>query len=500
MITIKRAAQDYGITVEHAENAAFTIKYFELTAESTACILWFCILNKQNQGIPGVRLMTTNGGEILTDPSKPDGYTDVGMGGDSAYFPKEGQSGPHSAWVHGATSDIVHGLGWDGSTDHQSLITIWEGEGGVEMPYELIGFGDLNLHEHFRNAGVTIYDDQKYGVVELWARSGEDKPFPFEVTVRKKDGSPAVGKVLKLKRDGGESGAWDYETDAQGCAIIHMDDTFKYAVPGDTHYSIQVGMGDGGSDVVAFGWVAKQRRWFDVVFQARGAVELPGKPQIEVVDTASTSVMLDIECEGADMISYTIDTPDYHDDGEWTDPPMMLSGLQPATTYHLKVWGSNTAGDGPDKEFDFTTLEEQGDVPPPVENLRLISKYNISLGIGWDASPSAGGYFIMGPHGELETTALEYKAGGLEPGTAYHFSVSAGNEHGWSEPTMLIATTLISEMGCEEALIRIEAKLDHLAGVQAEGFDVLYAKMSVAIEELTKVVAELKRIEGCVCE
>jgi len=497
MITVDQAAQDYGITVERVPDAAFTIKHFELTGESVACVLWFCILNKQNQGIPGVRLMTTNGGEILTDPSKEDGYATVGMGADSAYFPAEGQSGPHSAWIYEATSDIVHGLGWDGSTNHQSLITIWEGEGGIEMPYELIGFGDLNLHDHFRNAGVTVYDDQKYGVVELWARSGEGKPFPFEVTVRKKDGSPAVGKVIKLKRDGGVGGAWDCVTNTQGCTIIHMDDDFKYAVPGDTHYSVQVSMGDGGSDVVAIGWVAKQRRWFDVVFQVRGAVELPGKPQIEVADITSTSVVLDIECEGADTISYTIDAPDYHDDGEWTDPPVTLGGLQPATTYHLKAWGTNAAGDGPDAEIEFTTLG-QSEAPGPVENLRLTSQYQTSLGIAWDASPGATIYQVMGPNGEATTTLPEYEAVGLEPGTLYHFFVSAGNEHGWSDPVPLEAETSQSGSGCQCAAELEEIGIG-LSQIE-DKINVLMEKMGVAAEELPKVVAELKRIEESCCE
>ena len=48
------------------------------------------------------------------------GDTGFGMGGGAYYWPDQGQTGPHAAWIHGADtrSDLVLGLGMLAATNH----------------------------------------------------------------------------------------------------------------------------------------------------------------------------------------------------------------------------------------------------------------------------------------------------------------------------------------------------------------------------------------------
>ena len=476
MITVEQAARDYGVTVERVKDAVFTVKEFILTPLSTACVLWFRIKESGGKGIPGVRVMVINGGETLSNPSKENGETDVGMGGGSAYFPKEGQSGPHSAWISGATSDIVHGLGWDGSTDHQSLITIWEGEGGMTEDYELIDFGELNLYDHFREAGVEVNKEVKYGVTQLIGTSGSDEPFPLEVQVKNAKGKPAIGVLIKVKRDGGEGGVWDYFTDANGYAVIYMDEGWKYPVPSMPSYCIHVGQGYGNSDIVKVGWVQNQKRWFNVVFQERGSA-LPEKPILSDLLVSNDYASVKYKSENATALGYTLDGPDYHKDGEVIPGEGLLTmqNLQPATAYVLKAWGINEYGDSPDEFLEFETLEEQG-VPESVQNLQITDKSAHSLVLEWESD--AYTFKIESPGGVFQIQDRIFISANLLEETPYNYIVYAGNEVGWSTGVEIWGETLPETTGeclCHDDLVTIGRKLD-------------------------TIIDELKRIEGgCTC-
>lgn len=505
MLTIREADEQYGVTVEHAEGAVFTVKGFILTGVHMASALFFKIQEPGGKGVPGLHVRITNGGENISNPTKEDGITDMGVGGGSWYDPTDGQSGPHCAEVMEGPSDRVCGLGyWD---DHQSLITVWQGENGMTEPYELVDFSELNMHTHFREAGVQVDEGTKYGVTHLIAKGGGDKPFPFRVRVLKKNGVPAPGVILKLKKHGGAGGVWPYTTDEDGYTTIFMDDDFKYAVPGKPKYCIHVGKGMGGSDVIAFGWVAGERRWFDVVLQARG--EKPERPVLSNLEVSAIEFYVVIASEGADSRHYTLDGPDYHKEGEAGESALYVSDLQASTRYTLKVWGRNAAGDGPDAELEFTTLDED-ERPASPENLRVAYTTRTTLSIGWDTSAGATVYRVETDGHEYSTDLASYTVAGLLPDTTYTVSVAAGNEHGWSEwSTTSGKTQPESENGCRCAaeLEELEIKLDQIKGVVdiiKEGQDELAAfiqqKMTVAAEELPKVVAELERIDGECCD
>lgn len=378
------------------------------------------------------------------------------------------------------------------------------------MPYELVDFGPLNMHTHFREAGVQIDESAKYSVTHLIAKGGGDKPFPFEMVVRKKNGSPAPGVVLKLKKHGGAGGVWSHTTDGDGRVTIFMDDIdFKYAVPGKPKYCIHVGKGAGGSDVVTFGWVAGERRWFDVIFQARGGepTEMPGKPVLSDLNVGMTEFYVAIVSEGADSLHYTLDGPGYHKDGEAGESALYRSDLQPSTSYALKIWGRNTAGDSPDTELAFTTLDEApGEVPSPVTDLRVSYTTRITLTLQWDTSAGARVYRVETNGHEYSTSLTSYIIAGLLPDTTYTMSVAAGNEHGWSEWSTTSGKTQPEQgSGCQcgaeledlgVQLNEIKAVVEVIKEGQDELAVFIQQKMTVAAEELPKVVAELERISG----
>lgn len=391
---------------------------------------------------------------------------------------------------------------------------IWfSSPGGEEngMPYELVDFGPLNMHTHFREAGVQVDEGTKYGVTHLIATAADkdDKPFYFEVVVRKKNGKPAPGVILKLKKHGGVGGVWPHTTDEDGCVTIFMDDDFKYAVPGKPKYCIHVGKGAGGSDVIAFGWVAGERRWFDVIFQARGDVDLPEKPLLSSLDVGATEFYVGIVSEGADSLHYTLDGPGYHKEGEAGESALYRSDLQPSTLYALKVWGRNAAGDSPDAELVFTTLDEEpGETPLPVTDLKVSYTTRITLTLQWDASIGATVYRVGTDEHEYSTDKTNYTIAGLLPDTIYMVSVAAGNKHGWSEWSTTSGKTQ-PDSGCQciaeledlgIQLDEIKAVVDTIKENQDELARFAQEKMTVAAEELPKIIDELKSIEECVCE
>ena len=388
MLTIEQAATGYGVTViRAAEPEAFRVIGFELTGEHVACTLFHRIINATYDPLPGVRVRVINGGDKVTFPSNAEGWTDMAMGDNqSAYWPEHGDSGPYSAEIYGGPSDNVHGLGWFHGTDHMSLITIWQapGEGAGDMTVQVVDeqgnpLSEYKFQELFRFAGVVTYADQRFECVKLiWRQARKaDMPHPLTVTVLDKAGNPLSG--IEVNATLGPS----VETGADGRAVFWMGDPWRYSVPSEPAGAVGVNKRrDGGSDAVKVGWVMGEHRWLDVVLQER-ATGVPSLPAFHGLAVSSRSFSVGVQCAGASTVGYTLDGPDYHDEDRLAlgeNGTLLVSyALQPETTYHLKCWGRNAAGDGPDAPLEFTTLEEVPG-PEPTDLAEALGRIKASAG------------------------------------------------------------------------------------------------------------------------
>lgn len=56
----------------------------------------------------------------VSGPTNVNGDVGFGMGGGAYYWPNQGQTGPHAAWIYGTDtcSDLIHGLGMVAATNH----------------------------------------------------------------------------------------------------------------------------------------------------------------------------------------------------------------------------------------------------------------------------------------------------------------------------------------------------------------------------------------------
>ena len=371
MLTLDQAATEYSVTVIRVENAEYRIIGFERT-EGPA-VLFFKVIDQEGAPEAGQRVLVINGGDQITNPTNEHGITDLPMGAGSWYDPAEGQ-GPHRALLHEVECDVVHGLGMvhhgGAGTNHVSLMTIWQKTGGGnDMNVQVVDeqgapVSDHDFRQLFQHAGVVPYEDQRFACVKLiWRQSNRDsKPHPLTITVLDTAGNPIESIGLVVSRDGvpADSGT----TRPDGTRTFQMDDDWRYSVPSEPAWAVGINKReDGGSDAVKVGWVHRQHRWLDVVFQERGGVEKPGKPEFGEQSIHIGALQVPIECEGADSLHYSLDGPGYHKGGE-TPLHGLFVGLTPSTTYTLKVWGRNDAGDGPDAYLEFTTLAD--DDPPPV--------------------------------------------------------------------------------------------------------------------------------------
>ncbi len=246
-----------------------------------------------------------------------------------------------------------------------------EGEGGDmgDVEYDLPDGFDMDTH--FRHARVEPRPGPGYHVTKLTAVGVERRRDDKMLTVTFKDsaGSPVVGARVKLCT----YGAWERArlTDEDGQICYDMgdgdDESWWYAVPGEPAHAIApFASGDLIGDTVVVGVVKGRWDWLNIEYQWSGDENvLPGKPELDNLRVGATEFYVDIVSENADSRHYTLDGPDgWNRSDEAGESALYVSGLVPSTAYHLKVWGRNEAGDGPDEFLPFTTLAE--DEPPPV--------------------------------------------------------------------------------------------------------------------------------------
>lgn len=114
-----------------------------VTGPATAVVR---VLDENGVGVPGVKVVWSwpdapslpgagydNRGIIV--PTKEDGRSEWSMGLGAYYFPKEGQIGPHQAWIYGGASesDYIDGFGMLGQTNHDHF-DVEMRPGGVTPP------------------------------------------------------------------------------------------------------------------------------------------------------------------------------------------------------------------------------------------------------------------------------------------------------------------------------------------------------------------------------
>ncbi len=154
--------------------------------------------------------------------------------------------------------------------------------------------------------------------------------------------------------------------------------------------------------------------------------------------------------------SYGSKTSEYGP-GYWTDAfpqHILVSGLNPNTTYHFRLVARNVAGTSHANDLTFTTLAK----PPAVTTMTATNVTHDSAQLNGSVNPNGGSttyYFEYGTTANYGSKTNNANAGsgtsavsvnspitGLSPNTTYHFRVVATNNGGTNSGNDLIFTTL----------------------------------------------------------
>jgi chitodextrinase len=134
---------------------------------------------------------------------------------------------------------------------------------------------------------------------------------------------------------------------------------------------------------------------------------------------------------------------------------MLLTGLSPATTYHFRAKSTDPSGNGPSASeiSTFTTLFVPDLVPPRISNVTVTGITDSLAIVSWmtdKQSTSAVEFGLALPYARMVSSdafSLIHSAvlPGLQPGTSYHFRVSAkdmaGNGPAYSPDATFTTTT-----------------------------------------------------------
>lgn len=122
----KREFGNFPITVGGSPAAQHVSEVQAITGPST---FRFGVFDASGNPVPGIKVVfwwpdapacPGAGYEEhgVVGETKETGYADFAMGGGAYYFVDQGQIGPHKAWIYGAGSDQVGGIGMLGGTEH----------------------------------------------------------------------------------------------------------------------------------------------------------------------------------------------------------------------------------------------------------------------------------------------------------------------------------------------------------------------------------------------
>ncbi|WP_449011853.1 fibronectin type III domain-containing protein [Paenibacillus taichungensis] len=109
-----------------------------------------------------------------------------------------------------------------------------------------------------------------------------------------------------------------------------------------------------------------------------------------------------------------------------------VEGLNPGTMYTISVSGINASGEGVSRNAGYLSL------PAAPGNFNSIQIEEKSIKLGWDSVTSAT-YYSLNRNGEpvFEGPELRFTDAGLESGTVYDYDLSASNETGTGEKSIL---------------------------------------------------------------
>lgn len=132
-------------------------------------------------------------------------------------------------------------------------------------------------------------------------------------------------------------------------------------------------------------------------------------------------------------------------DGAWsTLAASTLDNLTPSTNYSIRVRGKNTAGTG---THDTTTGQTTGEVPGPVNNLRVISSAETSIVIDFDAAERATGHQYRVNSGTWLAVPSNKTITGLAANTTYSLEVRGVNAAGVGDAAAISASTAMTAPG-----------------------------------------------------
>ncbi|XP_063236459.1 fibronectin type-III domain-containing protein 3A isoform X2 [Bacillus rossius redtenbacheri] len=174
-----------------------------------------------------------------------------------------------------------------------------------------------------------------------------------------------------------------------------------------------------------------------------GTAATPASPPaaVSLPRCAATSSSLALSwpepaCHGADILHYVVDAGERLMQTPGPARECRLEGLQPDTTYRLRVQAVNSVGPGPfSPVLRATTLR----TPPPPPRLELVNAYHNYLKLKWGDGKNADftRYVVEmeGPRSRefqmvYQGTSLSCKVNRLQELTTYRFRVAAVNDAG----------------------------------------------------------------------
>jgi type II secretory pathway pseudopilin PulG len=233
------------------------------------------------------------------------------------------------------------------------------------------------------------------------------------------------------------SGSWD------GQAPLAQDTT-SYTISGllpETEYLIQVeATGPGGTAAAG------------PISVTTDGTAPPAATNLQVTATTDTSISLSWQDNAQNETGYRVE---HRQQGasSWARGPNLpadttshtVTGLQPNTTYELRVVAFNNWGQSPSQSVQATT---QGPPSTPT-GFRTTGATNVSISLAWNDVQGEDRYLLeyrqqgtgSWTQVQLAANTTQHTVSDLDQATTYEFRLSASNQWGSSAPATLQAST-----------------------------------------------------------
>ncbi|MFB9329984.1 fibronectin type III domain-containing protein [Paenibacillus aurantiacus] len=206
-----------------------------------------------------------------------------------------------------------------------------------------------------------------------------------------------------------------------------------------------------------FEFSSKHRAYLNAIVPPVPDTQAPGAPAglLSTAKTATTvSLAWGASTDNVGVTGYTVKYGSVSKDVTGTST--QITGLAPDTNYTFTVVAKDAAGNVSPASGAVTvrTNAASGDVSPPTApgNLTVTAKTSTSVSLGWSASTDnvgVTGYTVAFGSSTSSVTDTTVTIGGLTPGTAYTFSVTAVDAAGNRSAASFVSVTTNPPSGAQ---------------------------------------------------